>query len=132
MRQRCLNPRNRSYARYGGRGIQICEEWQDYSAFHAWAKADGYSPGLSIERVDNNGGYGPDNCKWIPLAQQSRNIGTIRRVIFRGQTRHLREWGRVTGIDARTIASRIDRGWPVARALTEPVHQVGKAVAANG
>ena len=132
MRQRCLNPSNRSYPRYGGRGIRVCDEWQDYSVFHAWALSNGYEQGLTIERMDNDAGYCPENCTWIPLSQQALNLAKSRRVTHKGTTRHLREWGRVTGINARTIAGRIDSGWPIDKALTEPIRRAHVGVAANG
>lgn len=74
MKQRCYNPNRRSYKNYGGKGITICEDWlSDTNNFYKWALANGYEEGLSIERLDNDKGYYPDNCTWIPLEDQYKN-----------------------------------------------------------
>ena len=74
MKQRCYNPNNKSYGYYGGRGITICNEWvHDFQAFYDWAMANGYSENLSIDRIDNDKGYSPDNCRWVTAKQQANN-----------------------------------------------------------
>lgn len=73
MRQRCCNKRNSAYQRYGGRGIFVCNEWDDYLVFKKWALSNGYKNNLTIERIDNDGNYTPSNCKWITLKEQQKN-----------------------------------------------------------
>lgn len=78
MQQRCSNPNNPRYARYGGRGITRCSAWDDWSVFQDWAYANGYEDTLTIERIDNDGSYEPSNCTWIPLGQQTLNRALSR------------------------------------------------------
>lgn len=120
MRSRCLNPTNHSYARYGGRGVTVCERWTSYEAFLADM---GYAPeGHSIERVDNAGGYEPSNCRWIPMAEQARNKRNNVWITANGITRLLEDWSRETGIAVTTIWMRINaRGWTPERAVLTPV-----------
>jgi len=74
MKSRCNIPTTGNYKYYGARGIRVCEEWQhDYKAFKEWAIANGYKEGLSIDRIDVNGNYSPDNCRWITMAEQQKN-----------------------------------------------------------
>ena len=83
MKQRCTNIKHNSYHNYGGRGIRVCDEWKnDYSAFRKWAISNGYRKGLTLERVNNNDGYSPANCKWITNREQSRNKRSNRAVFL--------------------------------------------------
>lgn len=73
MKQRCYNPKVREYKNYGGRGITVCDEWMNSAAFFEWAKANGYSEKLTIDRIDNDKGYSPDNCRWSTAKEQRHN-----------------------------------------------------------
>ena len=73
MRQRCNNPNRSDYKRYGGRGIKICDEWNDYNTFRDWALSNGYADNLSIDRIDVNGNYEPSNCRWVDAKTQAQN-----------------------------------------------------------
>ena len=73
IKTRCYNVKDKAYPRYGGRGITLCEEWMDFKMFHGWAKISGYKNPLTIERKDNEKGYFPNNCTWIPKADQAKN-----------------------------------------------------------
>lgn len=118
MRNRCTSPTNRSYKNYGARGISVCLEWDDFLAFRDWAQANGYNPGLSLDRRDNDGNYGPENCRWATRKEQARNRRTSRFITAIGRTQTLAAWAEETGIAASLIASRLGRlGWPVERAL---------------
>lgn len=73
MRQRCNNPNNKDYKHYGNRGITVCSEWNDFPNFQSWALSNGYEEGLTIDRINNDGNYEPDNCRWIPIEEQQHN-----------------------------------------------------------
>ena len=118
MKQRCYNHHNIRFANYGGRGIGICDEWrQNFAAFREWAMAHGYDDTLSIDRIDNDRGYSPDNCRWADALTQGNNQRTNRLLTAAGQTHTLSEWARLTGIGACTIFQRLRLGWSVARAV---------------
>lgn len=122
MRTRCFNERAREYPLYGGRGITICDEWMDFARFREWALANGYRNKLTIERVDNDGNYAPENCRWIPLGEQALNRSNTIVITFRGRTQPLVVWSEETGIPYPTLFARLRyRGWSVERALTTPV-----------
>jgi hypothetical protein len=74
MKQRCHNPKNSRYQDYGGRGITVCDEWlNSFTSFYDWSIANGYRDDLSIDRIDNDKGYSPDNCRWATVLEQNRN-----------------------------------------------------------
>ena len=79
MKSRCLNSNNKWYEHYGKRGITICDEWMDFNSFYQWSINNGYSENLSIDRINNNKGYSPDNCRWATASQQSRNRRMLRK-----------------------------------------------------
>lgn len=78
MRQRCNNSKSKDYPHYGARGISVTPKWDAFSAFEEWARSNGYAPGLTIERVNVNGNYCPENCTWIPRAEQMKNTTRTR------------------------------------------------------
>lgn len=133
MKQRCTNPKNTEYQNYGGRGITICEEWlNSYLKFREWAYANGYNenaPHLqcTIDRIDNNKGYSPDNCRWVDMKTQSNNKSTNHYITYNNETHTLAEWERLTGISRSVITCRIKRGWSVEKTFTTPVRKIKKA-----
>lgn len=121
MRKRCGDPRSASWANYGGRGITVCAEWlADRHAFYAWALASGYAPGLTIERDDVNGHYEPDNCRFIPRAEQGHNTRRNQFLEWRGKCLTRTQWERQLGLPTGILLKRQARGWSVERMLTEP------------
>lgn len=121
MNDRCGNPRNPAFHRYGGRGIQVCEEWKEsYPAFlaHVGRKP---SPEHSIERINNDGNYEPKNVRWATKVEQCNNRRTNRFLEFRGKTQTIAQWGREVGISNLTIQARLKYGWSTEKTLTTPV-----------
>jgi drug/metabolite transporter superfamily protein YnfA len=119
MLARCHNPHVRCYARYGGRGITVCDRWRE--SFGNFLADMGEIPvhGMQLDRIDNSKGYGPENCRWATRKENGRNKRNSRMITAFGQTRTLAEWAEKCGFRAGAIASRIDRGgWSPERALT--------------
>ena len=121
MRCRCRNPHFKEYYRYGGRGISICEEWDDYAVFQNWAYANGYKDNLTIDRINNDGDYCSENCRWITLKEQQKTRSTCRMIEYKGRTQNMTAWANEFGIKVHTLKCRLNRGWSVERALEEVV-----------
>lgn len=121
MRQRCQNANNSRYRRYGDRGIKVCERWESFENFHA-DMGDPPTSKHTIDRIDNNGDYTPENCRWATAVQQASNRSNNTMLTLNGVTQTMSEWSRQTGIGKPAICVRLYKlGWPVERALTEPV-----------
>lgn len=108
MKSRCYNPRNKRYDRYGGRGIFVCDEWLDFQNFYDWAISNGFSEELSLDRIDNDKGYSPENCRWATPRQQANNTRRNVFVEYMGQRKTVAEWCRELGLDKRTVYSRME------------------------
>ena len=123
MRLRCYDEKNISYNRYGGRGITICDEWKnDIKAFYDWAMANGYKDSLTIDRIDNDGNYCPENCRWVTVKEQASNRRSNILVTHNGKTQTMKEWAHEVGIPYKAVWARMQKlGWSAERALTEPV-----------
>lgn len=119
---RCENPNAPGYHNYGGRGIVICKDWHDAEKFIGWAVLNGWRKGLTINRIDNNGNYEPDNCEFTTMEVQARNKRTNHLITFNGKTQCLTDWAIELNMSYLTLSKRINTmGWPIERALTEPV-----------
>ena len=118
MRGRCKNPKSRLFSAYGGRGIYVCERWNDFDMFYA-DMGPRPSSSHSLDRIDNDGPYSPENCRWATHYQQSNNRRSSVLLTFRGKTQSIRQWSRETGINHSTIQRRLKRlKWSVEKALT--------------
>ena len=107
---------------YGGRGITVCEEWRSgFEAFRDWAFENGYQNGLSLDRIDVNGNYEPSNCRWINVEDQCHNKRQSRMYEFNGKAQDIAQWANEYGLKYATLAGRLDRGWDIEMALTEPI-----------
>lgn len=110
MRGRCLREYSTAYNAYGGRGIKICKEWDDFQTFHDWACANGYSDELTIDRIDVNGDYCPENCRWIPFEQQANNKRTNHFIVHDGKRKSIAEWANELGFSYSKLKYRIRKG----------------------
>lgn len=122
MKVRCTNPKAQSHKYYIDRGISVCDEWSDYSVFKEWALSHGYSDNLTIDRIDVNGDYCPENCRWVTQSEQMRNTRKNHCITYMGETKTLAEWSEITGVPYHTLKSRINNyGFSAEEALTLPV-----------
>lgn len=127
MLSRCENPDNKWYYRYGGRGIKVCEEWHDYLKFEEWVESNGGKPkGMSLDRIDNNSDYCPENCKWSTQKEQTRNTNRNVNITYNGKTQCLSDWANELGVTFSTLEHRYHRGWDVERMLTTPMQKKSK------
>lgn len=121
MNRRCYSPKHPSYINYGARGIKVCDRWGE--SFANFYSDMGDAPnGTSLERIDNNANYSPENCKWATRAEQANNRRSNRMLTFNGETLNVSQWSKKLGWHKSIIAGRIYCGWPVERTLTQIPH----------
>lgn len=128
MRRRCADKKVKDYPRYGGRGIKVCDDWQDYAVFRKWAIANGYDKDAefqkcTLDRIDPNGDYEPSNCRWVDIKTQENNRRNTRKVEYLGKTMSVTMWAEELGIDTGLLRDRLRNGWSFERAITEPCHK---------
>lgn len=122
MKQRTSNPNAINYSLYGGKGIHVCKDWEKYESFKNWSLKNGYESNLTLDRIDGNLDYSPDNCRWASWEQQENNRCNNHVISFDGKTMTLSQWARAIGIHPKTLSRRIvDKGWSVEKALTTPL-----------
>ena len=118
MKTRFTNVNDAHFERWGGRGITVCDEWlHSFQAFYTWAMSNGYVEGLTIDRVDTNGDYSPDNCRWIPMEEQSANRRCVKHITYHGRNQTIPEWTKELGLGKETIRERLKRGWTEIEAI---------------
>ena len=134
MKARCYNPHNNRYAIYGGRGITICDEWRDdFEAFSQWAYTHGYRDDLTIDRIDNDQGYFPENCQWSTAKTQANNKSNNNVLTYMGETHTVAEWAEKYGLDYHTLLNRLRTSkWSYHDALTTPVKESERLLELNG
>ena len=131
MKERCENPNFKKYALYGGRGIKVCDEWHDFAAFARWAVQNGFDENAerskrTLDRINPDGNYEPANCRWVSYTIQNRNKRTNRNITFNGETKTAAEWSAALGGDRHSVINRLESGWSVERAVTEPLRRKAK------
>ena len=133
MINRCNNINSKDYPQYGGRGIKVCKTWvTNPKSFFEWSMANGYEKNLTIDRIDNNKGYSPDNCRWLSSQRQQRNKRTNRILEYNGEKHCLSEWTEILGIPKYIIESRIKKGWTMEKILTEKYQSRNKVYEYKG
>lgn len=119
MLTRCYNSSSKAFERYGGRGITICDEWKDDpKAFYDWSMSHGYSDELTLDRINNDGNYCPENCRWVTMKEQANNTCRCHYIKIDGETKSMREWCEITGVNYNTARDRIRQGWEPIKAVT--------------
>jgi len=118
MKQRCYYPKHMEYKNYGARGIRVCDEWKgSCAAFIKWAKQNGYKEGLSLDRINNDGNYSPENCRWATKAEQCKNQRTNIKVTINNKTLILKDWCREFNLNYDKVRHRIYSGLTPKEAL---------------
>jgi hypothetical protein len=111
MKQRCFNPNYPRYKDYGGKGITMCDAWKDdFEVFMNWSLSNGYTDTLTIDRIDNDGNYEPDNCRWITNEMQQLNRRNNRNITYKDKTLTVTEWSKITGMGCKMLQNRLDSG----------------------
>lgn len=133
IKSRCFNQNNHNYHNYGGRGITMCNEWKnDYNTFKQWALENGYDEtggrNCSIERININGNYGPDNCKWATAKEQGNNRRTNTIIVYNGVKYTLSQLADKAGLNYSTFISRYSRGWDINKIMNCPVRRYGRVM----
>lgn len=118
MHRRCEKPGYKDYTHYGSRGIAVCSEWDDFQAFKEWAFRNGYKDGLSIDRINVNGNYSPDNCRWADSVQQANNKRNTIYINYQNKMVTISFLSKTFNIDYHTLYARLKRGMSVEKALT--------------
>jgi hypothetical protein len=123
MFKRCNNKNAQNFGRYGQRGIAVCDEWKRFESFREWAMANGFDENLEIDRIDNNKGYSPDNCRFVDRKTNLRNRSNTRHLTAWGETRPLGEWLEDSRccVTMHQLERRLDLKWPHDRAISEPL-----------
>lgn len=121
MKERCGNPNNTFYYNYGKKGIKVCDEWEfNYKEFKKWSIENGYTDLLTIDRIDNNKGYYPNNCRWTDYKTQENNTSRNHKLEYKGIIRTMAEWADTIDISYTTLRKRINDGWSIERAIETP------------
>lgn len=128
MKARCNNPNATYFKHYGGRGIKVCDSWMNsFESFRDWAMSSGYNENAgrgecTLDRIDNNGNYEPENCRWITSVAQANNRRSNRVFSYNGEEHNITEWAGIMGLNPKTLFNRIYSGWDFKRAITTKIN----------
>lgn len=118
MKRRCYQKSAKNYVNYGAKGIEVCNEWLNFEPFYNWAISNGYQENLTIDRIDVNDNYCPENCRWVDWKTQENNRSNNYKLTFNNETHTVSEWAKIINVSTSTLYSRLKRGWTVERLLT--------------
>lgn len=137
IKQRCNNPHHISYKYYGGKGIRVCDEWNnDFMTFYKWAFENGYNPQkdeirknrLTIDRIDSDKDYCPENCRWATYKEQANNRTNTRFLTYNNETKTISDWAKIFNLNHNSIYRRLNYGWDIEKTLTTPLQIKMRAV----
>lgn len=131
MIARCKTKSATGYEHYGGRGIKVYDEWNDFVKFYEWAKNNGYDDTMSIERKDVDGNYCPENCIFIPMSEQVNNQKRTHFIEYKNEKHNVVQWAEILSMSDKTLMSRIRAGWSIDRAFNTPVQKHNKTALLN-
>lgn len=121
IRRRCYNKKVDQYKDYGGRGIVMCDEWKNgFIAFHTWAMTNGYKEELKIDRINNDGNYTPENCRFVTTSINNNNKRNVIIITYIGKSQSIAHWAKELNINYPALFHRLKIGWPIKRALSKP------------
>ena len=123
LKRRCNNPNCEAYKNYGGRGIKVCDEWNDASVFVSWCLSNGYKKGLTLDRIDNNKGYSPSNCRWVTRKVQANNKRNNRLITYKDVTLTLAQWSEKLNMSYSVLKYRLSNKWDIETAFTTPINK---------
>lgn len=127
IKQRCYNKNSKSYKNYGGQGVSMCDEWKnDFMSFYNWAMTNGYRDDLTIDRIDVNGNYEPNNCRWVNMKTQQNNRKNNDYIEYKGEKHTLQEWTKILSINISqpVLWQRIHKyNWSIEKAFLTPVNR---------
>ena len=137
MKTRCSNKNCKEYKFYGARGISVCDDWKDsFESFYLWALDNGYDEKAprgeyTLDRIDVDGNYCPENCRWATIKEQANNRRSCTEYDIKGEKHTLSGWSEISGVSLATIEDRLHRGWPAERAIFEPPRERGRRSSDN-
>lgn len=121
MKSRCYNPKSTHSQYYYGKGIKVCDEWiNDFKAFEKWSLENGFKEGLTIDRIDSNKDYCPENCRWVDYYTQNNNLPEVHKINYKGTIITLRDISNMTGLSKKCVSTRYERGWSVDEIINTP------------
>lgn len=121
IKKRCYNKNSYNYKNYGGRGIKMCDEWlNDFMNFYSWAMENGYEEKLSIDRINNNGDYEPNNCRWVDIKTQCNNRRSNHLITYKGKTQNVSQWCEELNVSRSMVEFRLRKGLSLDEVFTKP------------